>query len=79
MICKPLALCHISHIGAGEHPPNFAVMRLTDCEACRRWRRKGRQGAEAAHLSRGATVPLSPATNIFPFQFGTSNEDRQFL
>ena len=33
-----LALCCIFHIRCGgEHPPNFNVVIVTECEACRRW------------------------------------------
>ena len=31
-----MALCYISHIiGGGEHPPDFNVLGMTECEACR--------------------------------------------
>ena len=52
---EPPALCYIPHVSGCEHPPNFTVMAITECGACRlAW--GGRQGAEAAPLSRG---PLS--------------------
>ena len=39
----PLALCYTSHIGGGQHPPNFTVMGTTECGACRR--RRGGTGS----------------------------------
>ena len=42
------------HISGCEHPPNFTVLGMIECEACRR--RCGR----AARESRGSTVPPSP-------------------
>ena len=48
----------------GEHPPNFTVLGMPECEASPAW--EGRQGAETAFVSSGTTVPLSPTENIFP-------------
>ena len=67
VIRNPLALCHVSHtICGGKHPPNFTVMGMTECEALPAPAWDGRQGAEAALVSRGTTVPLSPTENAFP-------------
>ena len=37
VIGNPLVLWNMSHIGGGEHPPNFTVSGQTSCEACRGW------------------------------------------
>ena len=65
------ALCCISHIrcGAGEHPPNFTVLRMTEYEAWRAPAWEGRQGADAAFGSRGTSAPLPP-TKVLPNGFG---------
>ena len=31
MIWNPLALCYISHISGGEHPPNFTILGKMLC------------------------------------------------
>ena len=63
----PNSPCFISHIGCGgEHPPDFTAMGLTECEAMPAPAWEGRQGAEATLVSRGTTVPLSPANTTFP-------------
>ena len=36
VIRKPLALCYISDISSGEHPPNSAVLGKILCGACQR-------------------------------------------
>ena len=64
---EPLALCYVSHKGGGgEHPPNFTVKGINECEAFLAPAWEGRQGAEAARVSRGTPVPLPPTKNIFP-------------
>ena len=64
----PGPVLHSHIICGGEHPPNFTVLRKALCGACRRphWRWEGRRGAEAALVSGGATVPLSPRKTTFP-------------
>ena len=46
---------------------------------CRRRRASGRQGAEAALVSKGTTVPLSCTTSTLPPWLGTGNADYLFL
>ena len=51
---------HHHHIrcGGGGHPPNPTILGKTLCKALLAPAREGRQGAEAALVSRGTTVPL---------------------
>ena len=35
VIRNPLALCYISHMSSGEHPPIFTILRRILCGACR--------------------------------------------
>ena len=44
-------------------PPDFSVLGVTDREALPAPAWEGRRGAEAALVSGGTTVPLSPVTN----------------
>ena len=67
---------HTLHALAIFIPPNFTVIRVTECEACWCWH--GRDGtlrrtAEAAFLSQGQLVTLSPPKNTFLQWIGTSN------
>ena len=72
----PYYICHL--IRVGDHPPNFTVLGMTECEASPAPAWDGHQGAEAARVTRGATVPLSPITNTLPHRLG-SNVDNLFL
>ena len=38
------AVCYISHIGGGEHHPNFTVLGKTLCEASWRWHGRDAKG-----------------------------------
>ena len=67
-IRNALALCCIFHISGGEHPTKSTVLAKVLCEPspapAPAW--EGCQGAEAALVSRGTTVPLSTIENPFP-------------
>ena len=63
VIRNPLGLCCISHIGCGDHPPDFMILGQILCGAWPAPAREGRQGAEAAPVSSGITVPLSRTKN----------------
>ena len=52
---------------------HFTVLGKTLCDALLAPACEGRPGAEAALVSRGTTVPLSPTNNAFPQWLGTSN------
>ena len=54
-------------------PANFTVMEMTLCEASPAPAWEGRQGAEAAPVRRGTTVPLSETEIAFPKWRGTNN------
>ena len=48
-IRNTLALCYISQVSGGEHPPNFTVLVQALCEAC--WRCHGRNAkGQKQHL-----------------------------
>ena len=51
----------------------FTALRRTECRALLAVAREGRSGAEAALVSRGTNVPLSPAENTFPHRLGAGN------
>ena len=55
--------------------PNFLVLEKTSCEALLAPAWEGCQGAEAALLSRGPSVPLAPSKNTFPHRRLTTNVD----
>ena len=67
------------HISDGEHPPNFTVLGKTLCEALPAPAWEGHQGVEAAFVSNGTTVPLSPRKNTVLQWLGTSNVNNLFL
>ena len=52
---------------------------MTECEEVLAPAGEERQGAEAALLNRGTTVPLSPSKITLPQWLGTSNVDDSFL
>ena len=56
----PRPLCSIFHIGGAEHPPRSTVLGNMLCAASPAPAWEGRQGAEAALVSRGASVPVAP-------------------
>ena len=63
----------MSHIKCGGvRPPNFTVKARTGALPAPAW--EGRQGAEAAPVSRSTAAPLPPA-NTFPRWPGTSDAD----
>ena len=40
--CAPWALCYIFRINGDEHPPNWIVMGIVECEACKHWHGRGK-------------------------------------
>ena len=71
VIRNPLALCLMSHIDGGEHPPNFTVLGKTLCGALPAPAREGHPGAAAALVSSGTTTPLSRSKNTSPMLLGS--------
>ena len=62
-----------------RHPPNFTFMGMTECEAWPAPAWEGPQGAAAALVSRGTTVPLSsPIENTFPRWLGAGDVNSSF-
>ena len=59
---EPPALCDVPHTGGDERPTNFTALGNTSSGTCQR-RHGRRRGAEAAPVSRGTTVQLSPTKN----------------
>ena len=58
-----MALCYISHIGGGEHPPNVTVL----ASPAPAW--EGRRGADTAVVRSGTSVARSPTKNTGPGWF----------
>ena len=69
----PPVLCY-SHISGGEHLPNSAVLGKTLCVAWPAAAWEGRQGAEAALVGSGTTVPLSPSKIDFLRLLGVAKQ-----
>ena len=77
VIRSPLALCHISHIAGGEHPPNFTVMGKNLCEACWCWCGRDTQ-EQKQHLWLAGQLPRSPTVKSpFPSGLGQSMQKKK--
>ena len=73
----PASRPYISHTRCGgEHPLILQVLGKAWCKALPAPAQKGRQGAEAALVSRQTMVPLLPTKNPFPQRLLTCNVDR---
>ena len=72
----PCPVLH-SHIGGGEHPPNFFASYEDFVQSMLALAWEGCQGAEAAPVRRGTTVPLSPTKKFSPV--GWNKQCKQFI